>query len=189
MKHLSLCSLISITIGVSFLIFSGVLILFRYDIYEQCKYLLLHISPNSEMFKKWIRNPFPMQLDFYLFNWTNSDDINYSTIKPNFIELGPYSFNETNEKVNLSWNDNNNTLSFNVKRTWYFNENQFRTLDEDIIVPNTINLVNNLNTHKYKIFKLIIFISFYRQPLKILDMILTLLKSHFPYYLVQLPQV
>lgn len=142
MKGLTKRSFMCINAGVCFILIGCISILFRYPLYEYIKYLVIHISPNSEMIKHWTRNQFPMKIDFYVFNWTNSIDIYDRRIKPNFVEIGPYSYDEIREKVNLTWNDNNNTISFYVKRTWFYQENERINLDANITIPNTINLVS-----------------------------------------------
>ncbi|KRT84850.1 hypothetical protein AMK59_2246 [Oryctes borbonicus] len=74
-------------------------------------------------FDLWRKNPMPLYLEFYIFNWTNPGDIYKPNIKPHFKEIGPFVFEETKEKVNLTWNDNN-TITFNHLRYWYFDESR-----------------------------------------------------------------
>ncbi|GLV39925.1 scavenger receptor acting in neural tissue and majority of rhodopsin is absent [Carabus blaptoides fortunei] len=67
------------------------------------------------------KEPIPMALDFYFFNWTNPEDLMNSTVKPHVVEMGPYRFTETKKKVDIVWN-NNGTVSFRHLRNWYFDE-------------------------------------------------------------------
>lgn len=47
-------------------------------------------------FKIWENNHIPMNFDIYIFNWTNPEEINDPTRKPNLVQLGPYSFKLVN---------------------------------------------------------------------------------------------
>lgn len=33
-----------------------------------------------------------MNIDFYFFNWTNPEELRVPGKKPNFVQMGPYSF-------------------------------------------------------------------------------------------------
>ncbi|KAJ8971442.1 hypothetical protein NQ314_000698 [Rhamnusium bicolor] len=67
----------------------------------------------------WKETPIPMYLQFYFFNWTNSQDVNNASIKPVFEELGPYTYYEHHIRENITFN-NNNTVTFLNKRLWRF---------------------------------------------------------------------
>lgn len=69
----------------------------------------------------WKETPIPMYIEFYLFNWTNANEVikeNWK-IKPIFEECGPYTYSEHHVRVNVEWNDNG-TLSYQQKRFWKF---------------------------------------------------------------------
>lgn len=61
-----------------------------------------------------------MYLKITMFDWTNPEAIFLPNVKPHFVEKGPYVFLERHERVNLSWNANNNTVSFYQVRVWHF---------------------------------------------------------------------
>lgn len=61
-----------------------------------------------------------MYLKIYLFNWTNPEAINDPNVKPNFVQMGPYVFLEKHQRVNLTWNETADTVSYFQKRTWHF---------------------------------------------------------------------
>lgn len=53
----------------------------------------LSLSPNSKSFELWKKNPLPMNLDFYFFNWTNIEELNNPFVKPNFEQVSlPFGF-------------------------------------------------------------------------------------------------
>lgn len=74
------------------------------------------LEPGTEVYKNWIEPPIDTYLELYLWNWTNADA--YLTEKPHLEQLGPYTFREVHERVNLKWNDND-TLTFQQRRIWY----------------------------------------------------------------------
>lgn len=86
-----------------------------------------------------------MYLEIYLFNWTNPDDIRNASIKPDFYEMGPYTFSEVHERTNMTWNPND-TITFYQKRTWQFvPEMSVGTLDDNVTNVNPIALVSLSN--------------------------------------------
>lgn len=54
-----------------------------------------------EAFKAWKTNDPPLDLDLYLFNWTNADEIR-SGVKPIFQEVGPYRLHIFGNKTFLN---------------------------------------------------------------------------------------
>lgn len=98
------------------------------------------LSVNSTAFHSWKRLPFPLYLDVYLFNWTNSDAFQLnSTIKPQFEELGPYRFRETVDKVDIVWNEHNHTVSYRKKASFVFDaDNSNGTLNDMVTSVNTV---------------------------------------------------
>ncbi|KAJ8978290.1 hypothetical protein NQ317_012661 [Molorchus minor] len=79
----------------------------------------LILQPSSTAYSMWIKNPIPLSLKLYVFNWTNPTDIYNSSIKPKFQQLGPYTYGETKEKSSITWNANN-TVTFKHLKKWYF---------------------------------------------------------------------
>uniref|UniRef100_A0A1B6CTY0 Uncharacterized protein n=1 Tax=Clastoptera arizonana TaxID=38151 RepID=A0A1B6CTY0_9HEMI len=96
----------------------------------------LVLSPTSKSYGIWEGTPVPITMDFYFWNWTNSEHL--YTQKPAFVELGPYRFREFHQKENISWNDNG-TVTFQMKRTWFFDEEYSNgTLDDKVTTLNAI---------------------------------------------------
>lgn len=91
-------------------------------------------------------------MDIYLFNWTNPLDYNNHSIKPNFEEVGPYRFQEIPQKVNVTWHDNNSTVSYRKQSRYFFVADQSKGKLEDVITSvNVIALVSffSLNTKRF----------------------------------------
>lgn len=79
------------------------------------------LEPGTELYDNWFDPPIDMYLELYLWNWTNAGE-NYraENYKPHLEQLGPYTFLEIHERVNLQWNDEDDTLTFQQRRIWHY---------------------------------------------------------------------
>lgn len=99
------------------------------------------LQNGTENFKNWKRTPFPMYFEVYMFNWTNPGDIHqFPKIKPNFVEVGPYVFQEIRERVGIEFDPSGNSVNFNQTRNWHFRPELSgnRSLNDKITNLNTI---------------------------------------------------
>lgn len=115
----------------------------------------LLIKVGTDNYNSWVEAPIPIYLVFYLFNWTNPEDITKANIKPNFVEMGPYVFLEKHSKENLSFYSND-TVSYYQRRTWFFvPEKSNGTLEDMITTAHPITAVyyntSNFNSLLYSI--------------------------------------
>ncbi|XP_077284882.1 protein peste-like [Arctopsyche grandis] len=109
------------------------------DIFQAILAQQLKLSPSSKSFPIWKAPTIPIFFDIYFFNWTNPINITDKNVKPHFVEMGPYRFRETKEKVNVTWNNENSTVSYRQMRKWYFDEEGSKgTLDDNITTLNAI---------------------------------------------------
>lgn len=100
----------------------------RYLVYPKLK-----LTNGTLNYDNWKETPIPMYLEIYLFNWTNSADIHNRSVKPNFVERGPYVFHEKHIRTNISWSDDFTTVDFYQKRVWHFKpELSNGSLDDEI---------------------------------------------------------
>lgn len=87
-----------------------------------------------------------MYLRFTMFHWTNPQEMYNKSSKPHFIEKGPYVFLEKHKRVNVTFNPNNDTVSFDQIRTWHFvPELSNGTLDDKVTNINVIAAVSSQN--------------------------------------------
>ncbi|KAG5890079.1 hypothetical protein JTB14_003643 [Gonioctena quinquepunctata] len=96
-------------------------------------------SSGTTGFNMWKETPIPMYLAFNFFNWTNAEEfIKDPTIKPHFVECGPYTYHEHHIRENITFNDNN-TVTFYNNRIWRFvPEKSNGSLDDRITTFNPI---------------------------------------------------
>lgn len=102
---------------------------------------LLTLKPDTYLYQIWKSNPLPIKMNFYLYNWTNPEEINNNDIKPNFVEIGPYAFVEDKAKVNITWNKND-TITFRHMRHWYYDNDSPNNLTDTITTLNAVSLVS-----------------------------------------------
>ncbi|XP_061400083.1 protein croquemort [Musca vetustissima] len=81
---------------------------------------MMSLSPGSIIYNKWVVTPLPVYMSFYMYNWTNPEEVYNPEVKPNFEEVGPYTFKDIKVKEDLHWNDANNTVTFFSTNTWTF---------------------------------------------------------------------
>ncbi|XP_037960821.1 protein peste-like [Teleopsis dalmanni] len=114
-RHLILrtCGLCIAILG----LFTG---LFWHMIFKSILHKELVLRPNSRIYDFWKNPPIKLNVDFYLFNWTNSEDLYNPSIKPKFEELGPYRYIENPEKLDVVWHPENATVSYRKRSDFRF---------------------------------------------------------------------
>lgn len=96
----------------------------------------------TEAYKNWVAAPIPIYLTFYMFNWTNPEEIRNPHVKPHFAEMGPYVFLEKRLKENITFH-NNDTVSYYQRKTWFFQpELSNGTLDDMVTSAHVISAVS-----------------------------------------------
>ncbi|KAH8273708.1 hypothetical protein KR018_010261 [Drosophila ironensis] len=92
----------------------------------------LPLTPTSRTFDKWEQTPIPIYVYMYLWNWTNAADVQAYGSKPIFEQMGPYVYREERKKMDLQWNANG-TVTFNPRRTWFWEEELSGGKQSDLI--------------------------------------------------------
>ncbi|XP_057336645.1 protein croquemort-like [Microplitis mediator] len=110
----------------------------------------LPLTPNSRSYELWKdTSKLPMNIDFYFFNWTNPEELRVPGKKPNFVQMGPYSFVERRVKVNIVFHPKNNTVSYDQMKYWYFDAKRSNgTLQDKVVNLNTV-AVSAAHTIRY----------------------------------------
>ena len=90
----------------------------------------------------------PMYMKVYFFNVTNPAEVTANAEKPKIIEVGPYVYREFHLKVNETWNDDNDTITFMQNKWWEFQPDLSLGSEDDIITNiNIIAIVRNYHCH------------------------------------------
>ncbi|XP_055302266.1 sensory neuron membrane protein 1-like [Sitodiplosis mosellana] len=77
--------------------------------------------------------PFPLTLKFYIFDILNKDEVHNGS-KPILKEIGPFYFDEYIWKNNISDNDAEDTMAFNIMKKYIFRPDLSKNLTGDEIV-------------------------------------------------------
>lgn len=107
-------------------------------------YPRLKINEGTQNYKSWIKTPdsIEVNLEIFMFNWTNIDQIHNPLVKPHFQEMGPYVFSEKHIKTDVAFHSNG-TVTYNQIRVWHFNKEKSNgTLDDEITNLNVIAAVS-----------------------------------------------
>lgn len=108
-------------------------------------YLASHISQNLELrtdsrsYADWKKPSVPLFFDIFIFNWTNPRDIKNSSSKPILQQLGPYRFREQPDKHNITFGEDNLTITYRKSSLYNFDvDGSIGSLDD---VVNTVNMI------------------------------------------------
>ncbi|KAL7738885.1 hypothetical protein ACLKA6_010312 [Drosophila palustris] len=115
----------------------------------------LPLTPTSNTFDKWVELPIPVYMRMFLWNWTNPEEVVLHGAKPNFKQLGPYTYREERMKMDLEWHKNK-TVTFKTRRTWLWEEELSGGKQSDLItVPHlpSIAAANSVR-HSPKLIKI-----------------------------------
>ncbi|XP_076321091.1 scavenger receptor class B member 1-like isoform X2 [Tachypleus tridentatus] len=110
------------------------------------KRMMLH--EGSESYGYWKEPPIPIYIRFYFFNLTNPEGVWSLKEKPDFKEVGPYTFREHRLKVNITWNKNG-TVSYQQIKSWYFESDLTNGSLEDIVTTLNVPAVAASNMYRY----------------------------------------
>uniref|UniRef100_U5EUV2 Putative plasma membrane glycoprotein cd36 n=1 Tax=Corethrella appendiculata TaxID=1370023 RepID=U5EUV2_9DIPT len=95
----------------------------------------------TAIFKAWVNTSNPLRFEVYLFNWTNVDEFQVypNFTKPHFEEIGPFVFEEFDQKINMKWSDDREWITFGEKKVWHFKpELSDAKLDDKITTINPV---------------------------------------------------
>ena len=101
------------------------------------------MKQGSDIAKSWQKPPVVPYLKFYFFNVTNHQEfLNNENVKPILQEIGPFTYNETWEKVDITYSENGEEVTYGQKKTFHFLRNlSFGDEDTVLTLPNIPMLV------------------------------------------------
>ncbi|XP_011314748.1 protein croquemort [Fopius arisanus] len=111
----------------------------------------LPITPTSRVLDLWrsTGDKIPLNMEFYFFNWTNPEELKIPGKKPNLVEVGPYTFIHKTEKVNITFHPENGTVSYFVRKYWYFDPHKSNGTLNDTLVQLNVLAVAAANKVRY----------------------------------------
>ncbi|NWZ43596.1 SCRB1 protein, partial [Brachypodius atriceps] len=98
----------------------------------------VRINPSSISFQMWKDIPVPFYLSVYFFEVLNPEEV-LQGAKPVLSQRGPYVYREYRYKTNITFGDNDTTVSYLEYRNLFFQPHLSNgTEDEYIVVPNIL---------------------------------------------------
>ncbi|XP_058800682.1 sensory neuron membrane protein 1-like [Phymastichus coffea] len=112
---------------------------------------MVNLKPGTDVRALWSKIPFEIDFKIYLFNVTNPNEIKNGA-KPIVNEVGPYFFEEWHEKNDLIDNDDDDTVIYSPKNTFYFNPGKSNGLtgEEELMLPHIFILAMVFATMREK---------------------------------------
>lgn len=96
--------------------------------------------PNS-MTQSWLKPPYAMQLQIWMFNITNVQDMLNNHAKPHLNEIGPFTFREIQEKIFHEFIANDTRVLYRNKHTYIFDKELSCAaceLNMKVTIPNVV---------------------------------------------------
>uniref|UniRef100_A0AC35FQN1 Uncharacterized protein n=1 Tax=Panagrolaimus sp. PS1159 TaxID=55785 RepID=A0AC35FQN1_9BILA len=106
----------------------------------------------NEFANDWLNSKYAVQMQYYIYNYTNSIEMINRGMKPDAIEKGPYTYRQVNEYVYQDFMDNDNLFEY-IEENWYYFDANSSCIDCDpykdfVIMPDLIfnGLFDQLST-------------------------------------------
>ncbi|XP_074595030.1 protein croquemort-like [Brevipalpus obovatus] len=140
-----------ISIGLFFSITSIISYLFSpILIKHMVKKGLVLSSESSPVYPGWSKAPVPIYMKIYVFNITNAHEVATNKSEVKLQELGPYVFIEEREKINITWDHSQGTISYHQKKNYYFSPELTNGSLDDVVyhvnVPLASLVARSINT-------------------------------------------
>ncbi|XP_075219275.1 epithelial membrane protein isoform X2 [Lycorma delicatula] len=106
------------------------------------------LRDGSQVFNLWRKPPVHPVMQIYVYNVTNADEFLNHGVKPVLEELGPFTYVETWEKVNLTFNDNG-TVTFQQQKIFRFDPDRSVGSEDDMVVVPNIPMLSATSQSKH----------------------------------------
>jgi len=119
---------------------------------DQIKKMLVVDSVSAEGYAAWQSNTddddVPVWFKFWNFNLTNAADVIASGAKPIFEEYGPWCYKELRVKINITWSDDGNEVTYWTYKYFLFDKSCTADglSEDDPIVTTNLAYTTFLNT-------------------------------------------
>jgi len=148
----STCAIISLLVGLLFLLKALMCAFFRAPIHDFVDLLIRQqfaLTNDSMMTPLWMNPPVAPKLQVYLFNVTNSEEFLAGKEKLKVQEIGPYTYSAPQVKKVKEWSDDQNSITFQSKTTYTYLNDLKSDLHQDhdeIVVPNLVMMTGMLKS-------------------------------------------
>ncbi|CAJ0955201.1 unnamed protein product, partial [Mesorhabditis belari] len=87
----------------------------------------------------WSKFPADQYYNFYFFNVTNRDEVMYEGAMPSLVEIGPYSYKESEFKEGIDWRENDNRIYYMNNKSFSYQQStscDYCTYQDMVTLPN-----------------------------------------------------
>ncbi|XP_052792944.1 lysosome membrane protein 2-like [Mya arenaria] len=149
MKKASCCLIWATIIGVILLIAGIVVIpvaknLIHNKITEQ-----ITLKSNAT-YQNWVKNPTPIFFQLWVWDLQNPDEVKNGG-KPSLVQRGPYSYRENRHKINVSFHDENDTVTYKEDKYYVFDRAMSNGTEDDKFTTVNIPLMLIANIVKREV--------------------------------------
>lgn len=97
---------------------------------------VLPIVNGTEAYTRYTKPSVPLNVEMYLFNVTNPEEVTRVGAKPVLSQVGPFKLTERRLRNIMGFSPDNATLDYRLIRSYFFNESTSPPLDSVITLPN-----------------------------------------------------
>jgi len=134
------CALSACVFGIIFII-GGIISAFIVKPFVNSKIAEnLVLMDGEKAFLGWKDPPVNPTMKVYFFNLTNEEAFLHGREKPKVNKIGPYVYVEEIHKVNVTFGDEGDTVTFSDNKTYFFSPSLSTGLDSDVILMPNIPL-------------------------------------------------
>ncbi|XP_048875831.1 lysosome membrane protein 2c [Brienomyrus brachyistius] len=105
------------------------------------------LKNGTDVFEAWVNPSPPVYMQFYFFNVSNPSEV-LKGENPSVTEVGPYTYREIRPMEQVTFLDNGNEISAVNPKTYIFEPNMSRGLEDDLI--RTVNIPAVTVMEKFK---------------------------------------
>uniref|UniRef100_A0A8D8S8B9 Scavenger receptor class B member 1 n=1 Tax=Cacopsylla melanoneura TaxID=428564 RepID=A0A8D8S8B9_9HEMI len=140
---------VAIAIGLVFLAFGLLTAFFFSPLVNQIIDQQLTLRDGAQVFEMWRKPPVNPIMRIHIYNVTNADEfLSVPGTKPVLDEIGPYTYEETWEKVDLSFLPNG-TVTFNQRKTFKFMQELSAGSEDDVVIVPNIPMLSATSQSKH----------------------------------------
>ncbi|XP_059095164.1 protein croquemort-like isoform X1 [Tigriopus californicus] len=103
-------------------------------------------------FAEWMQPSVPIFTKIYLFSLQNPNQTLDKTEKPRLKQLGPFTFREVETKDQVVFNHKNRTISYKVRKSWFFEPEMSDGSLDDIVTTINVPVLGSAEASKGQFF-------------------------------------
>ncbi|XP_076446440.1 lysosome membrane protein 2-like isoform X2 [Babylonia areolata] len=112
----------------------------------------LPLKEGSTSYKNWMEPPAPIYFQVWMQHVANADEVVQQGAKPVLEQMGPYTYREKREKINITFDDNNTTISYRERQWYFFDRNASVGPETDNFTTVSLPMLTIVNLVRFEYF-------------------------------------